>query len=580
MKFRLHLPVLVAVSSFLSCDQQNSKPSIASINAINLKRGALISCGPEVGQLGTVSFDFSGSNNVKKDFNLGIKLLHSFEYDEAEKVFASIIDQEPTCAMAYWGVAMSNFHPLWSPPTEEELKKGSKAIEIAKSLSGSTERESSYINAVASFYNDWQTVDHRTRCLAFERSMQRLYENNLEDKEAAIFYALALNAAADPTDKTFSRQRKAGVILFSLFPSQPDHPGVVHYLIHTYDSPELAHLGLPAARKYASVAPSSAHALHMPSHIFTRLGYWDESIQSNLASVESAKCYAESSGIKGHWDEELHGMDYLVYAYLQKGDNEAAKKQWDYMKTMKQVFPYNFKVSYSFAAIPARYVLENKLWEEAANLEPHDPNLDWKKQQWQKAIIHFTRLLGAVHTNKLDNAKKELEILNSLQKELLELKDAYKANQVAIQKTAGEAWMKYMQGNNNEALKLMRRAAAMEDSTEKHPVTPGEVLPARELLADMLLQMNMHYDALKEYEEDLRKHPNRFNGLYGAAVAAERAGEKVKANKYFKQLLKIAGSISSQHGETGSFTSQRDEAASATSQRAEIDHAKKYLAGA
>jgi tetratricopeptide (TPR) repeat protein len=388
--------------------------------------------------------------------------------------------------------------------------------------------------------------------------MQRLYENNLDDKEAAIFYSLALNAAADPTDKTYSKQKKAGVILYSMYPSQPDHPGVVHYLIHTYDSPELAHLGLPAARKYASVAPSSAHALHMPSHIFTRLGYWDESIQSNLASVESAKCYAESSGIKGHWDEELHGMDYLVYAYLQKGDNEAAKKQWDYMKTMKQVFPYNFKVSYSFAAIPARYVLENKLWKEAAALEPHDPNLDWKNQQWQKAIIHFTRLLGSVHTNNAAAAGIELNELKKLQKELLDAKDAYKANQVQIQVTAGEAWMKYRQGSNDEALRLMKLAAAMEDSTEKHPVTPGEVLPARELLADMLLDMNMHSEALAAYEEDLRKHPNRFNGLYGAAVAAERAGKKGPAVKYYKQLLEVS--------------------ASAKAQRAEIDHAKQFLA--
>src|SRR5688500_15993879 len=353
----------------VSC-KENTKQQFSPqlISDLNLKKGNVISCGLSGNQFGTVDFQTSCGSGVQEDFNLGVKLLHSFEYDEAEKVFAKIIDRQPDCAMAYWGVAMSNFHPLWTPPLEPELKKGSKAIEIAQSIRDKTARETEYINAIATFYKDWPTVDHRTRSLNFEKSMEALYKDYPKDKETAIFYALALNAAADPADKTFAKQKQAGTILNALYPEGADHPGIVHYIIHTYDSPELAHLALPAARRYASVAPSSAHALHMPSHIFTRMGLWKEGIHSNLASVASAQCYADSAGIKGHWDEELHGMDYLVYGYLQKGDNANAKKQYDYLNTISVVSPTNFKVAYAFAAIPSRYVLENKMWKDAANL--------------------------------------------------------------------------------------------------------------------------------------------------------------------------------------------------------------------
>ena len=545
MKKIVLFPIFILLIVFQSCKQKNTSPSKELINEIKLKRGEVISCGALDKQFGTMEFEISSGENVKEDFNLAVKLLHSFEYDEAEKAFAKVIDREPGCAMAYWGIAMSNFHPLWTPPSEPELKKGAKAVEIAQSISQKSKREKEYINAIAAFYKDWDKVDHRNRCINFEKAMEKVYTEHPTDKEAAIFYALALNGAVDPADKSFTRQKKAGSILNNLYPGQPNHPGIIHYIIHNYDYPELAEIALPAARIYASVAPSSAHARHMPSHIYTRLGLWDDCINSNLASVSSAQCYAEAAGIKGHWDEELHGLDYLMYAYLQKGQNDSAKKLWDYLKTVNEVSPLNFKVAYAYAAIPSRYVLENKLWQEAANLAVTPENFPWEKFPWQEAIIHFTRLMGSVHTNNLNSAKDELKVLNRIHDTLINQKDAYKANQVAIQIKTSEAWIRMKEGKNSEALTLMQFAADMEDKTEKHPVTPCEVIPARELLGDMLLHLNMPMKALEAYEADLNNHPNRFNALYGAGLAAQKSGNMQKSKSYFQQLLNVAGNTTS-----------------------------------
>ena len=532
-----------------SCKGKNSTAATAAIGDLGLKRGDVVLCGPADKQFGTVAFTTSCSPETKKDFELATALLHSFEYDEAEKVFAKVIEQEPGCAMAYWGVAMSNYHPLWAPPSTEELEKGAKAISIAQSLSQKSKTETDYINAMSLFYKNWNTTDHRTRSLNYKNAMESIYTTDPANKEAAIFYALALNATADPADKSFVNQKKAGDILTTLYPEGPNHPGIVHYIIHTYDYPELATLALPAARKYASIAPSSAHAQHMPSHIFTRLGLWDECIQSNLVAASSAKCYAENAGIKGHWDEELHALDYLVYGYLQKGLNKKAKEQWDYLRTIKEVHPTNFKVLYAFAAIPARYVLENKLWKEAASLETYPANFPWEKFPWQNAIIHFARLLGNVHTNDLSSGKTELQKLRSLHDTLIAQKKVYEATQVEVQVKSGEAWIAFGEGKNDDALKLMNFAADLEDKTEKHPVTPGEVIPAKELLADMLLQMNKPAEALAAYEADLKKHPNRFNALYGAALASERGNNQEKAKYYYQQLLTIANSTDASRSE-------------------------------
>ncbi len=530
---------LISIILFIqeSCKIKTKNVSSGDINALNLKRGEIVLCGPPDKKFGYVKFDISCSEKVSDDFNLGVALLHSFEYDEAEKVFAKIIDKEPGCAMAYWGVAMSNFHPLWTPSTGAELEKGAKAIEIARSLGHTSERESNYIEAIAKYFKDSDKADHHTRCLRFKNAMETIYLKYPDDKEAAIFYALSLDAAADPADKSYANQRKAGAILNGIYPDEPNHPGIVHYIIHTYDYPGLAELALPAARKYASIAPSSAHAQHMPSHIFTRLGLWDESIKSNLISTSSARCYAESAGLKGHWGEELHGMDYLVYAYLQKGDVVHAKEQWDYLKTIREVYPIEFKDAYAFAAIPSRCLIENKMWNGAAHLEIHPIDFPWEKFPWEKAIIHFTRLIGFVHIGHLDSARAELKKLNILHDSLVAEKDSYKANQVEIQIQSSGALILFKEGKKKAALDLMHSAADMEDATEKHPVTPGQVIPARELLGEMLSEMGYYAKALEEYQNDLKTNPKRFNGLYGAGRAAEKSGDKMKAGFYYRQLI-------------------------------------------
>jgi len=539
-------PVINKIYFFLllliafSCRSKSKTDYYAAASALDLKRGEIVSCGPQDGEMfGTVSFTASVPGSLKNDFNIAIALLHSFEYDEAEKVFAKIIDQAPGCAMAYWGVAMCNFHPLWFPPTPPELQKGSKAAQVARSIEGKTKRESDYIEAIGQFYEHADRLDHRSRVLNFEKAMQKIYENYPDDEEAVVFYALALDAAADPNDKSYTNQRKAFALLNPIFEKEPLHPGIAHYIIHNCDYPGLAELGLPAARKYASIAPASSHAQHMPSHIFTRLGLWNDCIQSNLVSISSARCYAEKAKIKGHWDDELHAMDYLVYAYLQKGQDELAQQQVDCLETINEVYPVNSKSAYAFAAIRARNLLERKMWKQAAALSLHPANFPWEKFPWQEAIIHFARAMGAVNTNNPNEAKEELQKLNLLYDELAKQTDKkQEAGQVAVQLKTLQAWIEFKQGNNEKGLNLMRAAADMEDGMEKHPVTPGEVTPARELLGEMLLEMNQPVSALEAFEADLKIRPDRFNGLYGAGLACERAGNKARAAVYFKDLLK------------------------------------------
>jgi hypothetical protein len=531
----------IGLIALLSCQVKNNPEQFkAQLQSINLTRGEITLCGSENARFGKVEFGLSCVEKVRANFNLATALLHSFEYTEAEKIFVKVLDEDPECLMAYWGVAMSNFHPLWAPPTNEELEKGSKTIALARTLKSKSKKETDYLEAVAVMYDDWANLDHRTRLLKFEQAAEKIYQQYPADKEAAIFYALALRAASDPTDKSFARQRKAGAILNALFPNEPDHPGVAHYIIHTYDYPELAELALPAARKYASIAATSAHALHMPSHIFTRLGLWDESINSNINSISAAKCYAENSGMKGHWDEELHGMDYLVYAYLQQGRDGLVKEQLDYLQSMEIVSEVNNKDAYVFAAIPTRYALERKAWKEAEALEFKPANFPWSDYPWEKSIISFGKVLGAVHTRNEKIIQEGLSELKSSYATLKEKNKPYEANQVLIQIKACEGWIQFLKGNKTEAIKLMTESADMEDGTDKHPLTPGEVLPARELLGDMYLEMREFAKALEAYEADLMRHPGRFNGLYGAGVAAQKMGNAEKATTYFQQLISTA----------------------------------------
>ncbi|WP_273567608.1 tetratricopeptide repeat protein [Maribacter halichondriae] len=539
-KFVISLSLLL----FLGCKNTKSNPDLASLD---LLRGDLQLCGD--GQFGEVSFSESCNYETRETFDLAISLLHSFEYIESEKAFVQVIDADPECAMAYWGVAMSIYHGLWAPPEQSVLEKGIKLLEVAEKLPKSKKAEQ-YLDAIGAFYKDWKTVDNQTRKEKYAQKMEEMYLENKEDTEVAVFYALALRASAVPSDMTYSKQREAGEILEDLFKKEPNHPGIAHYIIHSYDYPELAELGLITARRYAEIAPNSAHAQHMPSHIFTRLGLWEESIITNINSASSAICYAESVSPGAHWDEEVHAMGYLVYAYLQTGDNKNAIEQYDYLKSFEKIFPENFKIAYTAAAIPARIAVENKNWEEAANLElPQNLGLAWKNFPWQKSLLHFAKALGNIHINDLKAAQEELDLLVSFESELLELEDAYKANQVAIQIETVEAWLQLKKGNKEEAIALMTTATDMESKTSKHPVTPGEILPADELLADMYLEMGKPTEALTAYELNLKRRPNRFNGLYGAAIAAKQSGKLEKAALYFNQLIALTEKSSSDRPE-------------------------------
>ena len=544
--------MILLIGSF-GCKNQNKTPDLGSLN---LLRGSLQLCGN--GQFGKVSFSESCTYETRETFNLAIALLHSFEYTEAEKAFVQVIDQDPECAMAYWGVAMSIYHGLWAPPSNEVLEKGSKLMKAAETLP-KTKKTEQYLAAIGAFYKDSKTVDNQTSKERYALKMKEMYAANPDDTEVAVFYALALRASALPTDKTYKVQREAGKILDALFEKEPNHPGIAHYIIHSYDYPELAELGLTTARRYAEIAPSSAHAQHMPSHIFTRLGLWEESINTNINSASSATCYAESVAPGSHWDEEVHAMGYLVYSYLQTGDNANALEQYNYLKSFEEVFPPNFKIAYTAAAIPARIAIENKNWEEAAKIElPSNLGLAWESFPWQKAILHFTRAMGAIHTSDLKLAKNEIILLKSFQRELVALDDAYKANQVGIQIKTAEAWYALAKGNEEEALLAMKMAVTMESKTSKHPVTPGEVIPADELFADMLMALKKPQQALAAYELNLKRRPNRFNGIYGAAIAAKKSGNQEKANQYFKKLIALTKN--------------------SNSTRSEVEEAKKFIA--
>jgi tetratricopeptide (TPR) repeat protein len=529
-----------------NCKEKTTKPN-PELAAINLLRGELILCSGD--QFGEVSFSLSCSYEMRKTFDIAVSLLHSFEYEEAEKAFVQVIDADPDCVMAYWGVAMSISHSLWYQSDLSYLEKGSELLEIANDIA-TGEREKDYLDAITTYYKDWKTKDKRSRSLLYEKKMEIIYKKYEDDIEAAVFYALALRAASDPTDKSFIKQKKSGKILEEIFVDQPNHPGIAHYIIHNYDYPELAHKALPTARRYASIAPASAHAQHMPSHIFTRLGLWDESVESNVNSASSARCYSESTNMDGYWSNELHAMGYLVYAYLQIGDNEKANEQYDYMKTMYSLYPSNITaIAYPFAAIPCRIAIENRQWKKAAAIEPHNSELNWKNFPWQQSLFHFTRAIGSIHLGDTEEAENELEILKKLEIEIENEGNTFKIQQIKIYLKQIKGLVYFSKNKQIEGITLLREAADMEDIIGVHGISPSKIIPARELLADMLLKIKQPAEALKEYELNLKSNPNRFNGVYGAAVAAKQSGNKEKAKLYFEQLLELTKNSNSNRPE-------------------------------
>jgi tetratricopeptide (TPR) repeat protein len=479
--------------------------------------------------LGTVHFPVTCTPEAQQAFDEAMKLQHSFWYQAAHDAFSEVLRRDPECVMAYWGIAMTLLTNPFSPPPAKSLPDGWAALEQARQLGAKSQREADYIAALSEFYRDADTKDHRTRVLAYEQAMAQLHARYPDDPEAAIYYALALNVAALPTDKTYAKQLEAAEILEAEFVRQPDHPGVVHYLIHTYDYPPLAERGLKAADRYAELAASAPHALHMPSHIYTRLGYWDRSIETNLSSAEVAGAGKDMNG-------ELHARDYMVYAYLQTGRDEAARLAIAQAQQFAGVESASPAGPFALAAMPARFAMERGAWEEAANLTPQS-----SKFAFADAMTHFARAVGLARSGKPEAAAADVEALQRLA-DALRASNAYWAEQVDIQHMAATAWIAYAEGRDDEALELMRKAVEIEAETEKHVITPGPLAPAREQLAEMLLAADRPADALKEFEAVQQVEPNRFRALAGAGRAAELAGDLPAAKRYYGQVVELTAS--------------------------------------
>jgi tetratricopeptide (TPR) repeat protein len=484
-------------------------------------------------QLGTVTFPVSCDPSVQKPFERGVALLHSFWYEEAEKEFIQISTKAPNCAMAHWGVAMSLWHQLWNQPDKKVIQHGLEEVHQARTTDGpSTPREKAYITAVAAFYSDSKKLSHDARASAYSAAMKKVYETYPDDHEAAVFYALSLLASEPHEDATFANRKQAAAILEKLFATEPDHPGVAHYLIHAYDKPQLAQLGLPAARRYAQVAPAAPHALHMPSHIFARVGLWQDDINSNLASVAATrKTAAMGMGGEGH---QFHAMDFLFYAYMQSGRDSDAKALIDEIRAMPDKKDDMYGKGFdphaaSLAHLTALYPIEMHDWSAAAALTPGEV-----AGTAEDSTIYWARAIGSAHLRKPEDVRKDLAAIESIHKKLAAEKSEFAAAVEDDRKEAA-AWLAFAEGKDDDAVEAMRPIADKEDSLGEEP----EGIPAREMIADILLEAKRPQQALAEYQTDLKLNPNRFDGLYGAARAAEAAGKQSDAAEYYALLLKV-----------------------------------------
>ncbi len=493
-------------------------------------------------QLGTVHFPLSCAAPVQKPFERGVALLHSFWYEEAEKEFEQIAKDDPQCAMAHWGIAMSIWHQLWNHPDAATLKRGQGEVKSAKSLGPKTDRERYYIAAMDAFYRG-KKRDYHDRANAYSKGMETAYQRYPDDREAAVFYALSLLAAEPDNDTTFANRKQAAAVLEKLFAVEPDHPGVAHYLIHSYDKPQLAELGLPAARRYAKIAPAAPHALHMPSHIFARLGLWQDDIDSNLASIAATrKTAAMHMGGEGH---QFHAMDFLVYADLQSGREVDAQRVIDEVKAMPAKKDDMYGMDFdprtdALVTFSARYALEMHHWTDAASL-PLVP----KAETSDNSVTYWARAIGAARTGNVADARKDVAEIEALHATLVKQKKKYFADAVEQDRQEAAAWVAHAAGNNDEAIRALHTVAEKEEAEGDEPLA----IPAREMLADMMLDMNRPEQALAEYEADLKFNPNRFNGLYGAARAAEMAGKTDKSNAYYAQLVKVCDGSNSDRPE-------------------------------
>jgi hypothetical protein len=488
-------------------------------------------------KLGTVHFETSCQPAAQPQFDRAMALLHSFEFGPAIQGFTSALAADPGCSIASWGIALARWGNPFAAVVRQppQLQQGLDAITLAQKTPARTERERGYIGAAAKLYVDFDKIDQRTRVVGYCEAMEKLAAAYPNDREASIFYALSLTASALPTDKTYANQLKAGAILEKLYIEQPDHPGIAHYIIHSYDVPPLADHALDAARSYAKIAPSAPHALHMPSHTFTRVGAWQESIDTNILSAEEAHR-------EGATAEELHAMDYMAYAYLQTGQDRAVQALMKNLADIAGHLDVNAVGSaapgsagvFATAAIPVRWALEHRDWRAAAALEARSTQFPYAD-----AMTHFARALGAAHTSALPQARASIDALQQIHDRLMQAGEAYWTEQVEIQRLGASAFLALAEGKPDDALRLMRTAAEREDATEKNAVTPGPVAPARELLGDLLVELKQPAAALKEYQATLKKEPNRFRALYGAAKAAALTGDQLTARTMYAQLLTI-----------------------------------------
>jgi tetratricopeptide (TPR) repeat protein len=509
---------------------------------------------------GTIVMEIVCAPAVKEDYEASVALLHSFFYDEARRRFLDITMRDPDCAMAWWGVAMTWFHPLWAPPTIVERARGLEAITKAKALGAGTEIGTGLIDAVEAYYTATEIPyleddviagcsccgpqAHSARARAFHEAMDKLHKRFPDNVEVTVFYALAKLGTADPTDKTFAKQRAAGSILEPLFEKNPNHPGIAHYIIHAYDYPELASGALKAARKYGDIAPWVPHALHMPTHIYTRLGMWDESIGGNIACVEAAREYSKRFYSGGTTMDDLHALDYLMFAYMQTGRDAKAREVLEHIATIHDIVPGNeFASAYALAAMPARYCLERSEWQAAARLKMLQPEFVGRFP-FAKAHIVFARAVGAARMGDVKNAEAAVARLAALRDSVTDSKFQWWIGQIEIQHLSAKAWLEHAQDRNSNAEALFRQAAVLEDKAGTHPVTPGQVLPAREQLGELLLETGNPKAALVEFEQSLKSFPRRFRSHLGAARSAAQTGHHETARKHAAELKQMMGAHS------------------------------------
>lgn len=507
-------------------------------------------------QHGKVNFETSCHPTANQRFATGLALLHHMMYEQAEAEFAAAAKADPQCPMAQWGIAMSIIHPLWGErPTDAQLKRGQAALAAARNLTPASKREEAYITATEAFFRNWETTSYADQLQALEAALKELHVAYPEDVDAAAFYALGHLATAPKTDKTFAHQRSAGALLEQLHQKEPDHPGLFHYIIHAYDNPVLADKALPVARAYDKIAPEVPHALHMPSHIFVRLGFWPDAINWNTRSAAAALRQPVGDATSMHY---AHALDYLIYGYLQQGQDKKALEALEKAKAVTNFQP-TFITAYGIAAGPARYPLERGNWKEAAALPLRTHGtFPWEKFPGAESITYFARGIGAARSGNPSGAREAIEGLNKLHDQMVQAGESYWVVHADAQRKSIEAWLALSAGDKEKAVRLMEEAADREESVDKHPVTPGAVLPARELQGDMLLQLKRPKEAMMAYEASLKGSPNRLNSLYGAARAAELAGDRQKASAFYAKVVDLA--------------------AGADTERASLIQAKKFVA--